>query len=109
MSDHTRHVLIQSFDEIRPSFLAAIDQIVAEMRPKMTSIPGFYPESVLACAHAFANPNMVRNQLLAINPDMLAKISASEIQDAHLASVAYLFSLALHELMRDQKGEVTQP
>lgn len=105
MSEATRHGLIRSFNDIRPSFLAAIDQIVAEMRPKLT-LPGFYPESVLACAHAFADPALVRSQLAAIQPDLI--ISDAEVTDAHLAATAYLLSLALHELMRNHE-EVPQP
>lgn len=105
MNDAARHGLIRSFDDIRPSFLAAIDQIVAEMRPKMT-LPGFYSESVLACAHAFADPTLVRSQLAAIQPDLV--ISDVEVTDAHLAATAYLLSLALHELMRKNE-EVPQP
>lgn len=102
MTDQTRHMLIHSFNDIRPSFLAAIDQIVAEMRPKLQTT-GFYPESVLACAHAFADPTLVRSQLAAIQPDLLGKITENELTDAHLASIAYLLSLALHELMRKQE------
>lgn len=97
MSD-IRDELIVSFNDIRPSFLAAIDQIVSEMRPKM-AIPGFYQESVLACARAFADSIMVRNQLAAIEPELVDRVTDDELMDAHLASVAYLFSLALHELI----------
>lgn len=108
MSGPTRNMLISSFDEIRPSFLAAIDQIVSEMRPKMQNTPGFYAQSVLACAYAFADPRTVRNQLAAIQPDLLNRVTDDELVDAHLASVAYLFSLALHELMRNNE-EVPRP
>lgn len=107
MSENVRLGLILSFHDIRPSFLAAIDQIVAEMRPKVIQ-PGFYAESVLACANAFADPSLVRDQLAAIAPEVLGRISEEELLDAHLASVSYLFSLALHELMRKQE-EVPQP
>lgn len=103
MSKVTRHTLIQSFDQVRPGFLAAIDQIVAEMRPKMQADPEFYPQSVIACAAAFAEPALVRQQLLAIEPDLMERITDDEVVDAHLASVAYLFSLALHELMRNHE------
>lgn len=103
LSPTARYALIHSFDEIRPSFLAALDQIVAEMRPKMLDIPGFYDESVRACADAFANSELVRYQLLSIQPDILDAVNGDELGDAHLVSVAYLFSLALHELMRNQK------
>lgn len=101
--DFPRMVFIQSFDDIRPSFLAAIDQIVSEMRPKVVGIPGFYSQSVLACAHAFADFPLIRTQLAEIAPEILPDISDKELFDAHLSLLAYLFSLSLHELIRNQK------
>ena len=102
MNSNSRDALIASFDDVRPSFLAAIDQIVAEMRPKM-SVPGFYQESVLICARAFADPSLVVEQMMAVEPGILDQVTEDDLVDAHLASVSYLFSLALHELINNQK------
>lgn len=103
MSEVIRQALIRSFDQVRPGFLAAIDQIVAEMRPKIQANPDSYPQSVIACAVAFAEPASVRQQLLSIEPELEGRITNEEIADAHLASVAYLFSLALHEMIRNHE------
>ena len=108
MSESTRLMLIESFDEIRPSFLAAIDQIVAEMRPQMLAKPDTYHQSLRTCAHVFSNPSLVRAQLAEIAPEVLATISQDEVVDAHLATISYLFSLILHEMIRNEK-EVIDP
>lgn len=108
MSAVTRYTLIQSFNEVRPSFLAAIDQIVAEMRPRLQSDTEAYEQSLIDCACAFAEPSLVRQQVLALQPDLAETLSENDLADAHLATVSYLFSLALHELMRAQKEELPQ-
>lgn len=104
--NNIRNELIVSFNDIRPSFLAALDQIIVEMRPKMDH-PGFYQGSVLACAQAFADSSMVRDQLTGIEPGIVDRVSDDELVDAHLASIAYLFSLTLHELINNPKRDVS--
>lgn len=98
----TRLAIIASFDEARPSFLAAMDQIVSEMRPLVNaqSAQGNYSDSVISCAAAFANTALVRSQLTAAVPDIVGNLTDAEIENAHLATISYLFSLALHEIMR---------
>ena len=99
----SRAELIGSFDDIRSSFLAALDQIVAEMRPAVLDTPGFYDESIVACALAFADPRLVRAQLFAINPDLMADVTDDEVAEAHLTTVSYLLSLAIHEMVRNHR------
>lgn len=99
MADMTRDQMILGFDSIRPSFLAALDQIIAEVRPKLTN-PGFYEASLLMCASAFADPALVREQLKAIDPGLVDALPDSELESAHVATLAYLFALTMHELMR---------
>jgi hypothetical protein len=108
-NDMTPQELVNSFDEIRPSFLAALDQIVAEIRPNVLGIPGYYTESVRACAESFADPAMIRDQINSVLPGLADALRPDEINGAHLTSVSYLFSLALHELMRNQTELPTHP
>lgn len=103
MGRYDHHELIQSFDKIRPSFLAAMDQIVAEMRPRLQAVPKTYSDSVRACAIAFAEPTLVKAQLLVVDPDIFSHLSEEEFETAHLATISYLFSLTLHELIRNGK------
>ena len=44
LSPATRESILQSFDGIRPAFLAALDQVIAEMSSLM-AIPGFQDQS----------------------------------------------------------------
>ena len=90
--------LITGFDDVRPTFLAAMDQIVVEMRPKIVG-PDRITESLISCAVAFSNFDLVRAQIMEADPSLLAELDDSQIAEAHLAAVAYLFSLALHELI----------
>lgn len=101
MASYDRYGLIQSFDEIRSSFLAALDQIVAEMRPRLQAVPKLYSDSVRACADAFAEPALVKAQLLAVDPDIFEHVSEDDFENAHLATISYLFSLTLHEMIRN--------
>lgn len=98
-----RHMLLASFDQSRAAFLASIDQVVAEVRPTLLTVPGYYPESILACASAFSSPELVRSQLEEINPGMLDEVPEEDLNQAHLLTVAYLFSLLLHETMRNHR------
>lgn len=90
--------LLVAFDAIRSSFLAAIDQIVAELRPRLAT-PGFYDSSLIGCAIAFSDTGMVREQLNRLDPELIASLPDDEIEDTHIVTIAYLFSLVLHELM----------
>ena len=101
MSENSRHALLASFDSSRSAFLASIDQIVAELRPVLLMMPGFYDDSVLACAGSFASRELVRSQLEEISPSLLDEVSEGDLAEAHLVTVAYLFSLMLHEAMRN--------
>lgn len=100
MGFYDHYELIQCFDEVRSSFLAALDQIVAEMRPRLQAVPKTYSDSVRACAAAFAEPALVKAQLQAVDPTILADISDDEFGKVHLATISYLFSLTLHEMIR---------
>lgn len=75
---------------------------MVEIRPKVLTIPGYYDESVRVCAETFADPEMIRDQINAIQPGLVAVLRPNEISSAHLTSISYLFSLTLHELMRNQ-------
>lgn len=103
MDESTRTGLVLAFDGIRASFLATIDQIVAELRPTLLTVPGYYDGSVRACAAAFADPELVRSQLLAISPEVGELMDAEEIADIHLITLAYLFSLSIHETIRNHQ------
>lgn len=104
----TRHDLIDSYDDIRSSFLAALDQIIVELRPRIKSLPGYYQESIRACAYAFSDPDLVAAQLSMIQPDILDGLHPDDLADAHLSAVAYLFSVALHELIRQPSATSTE-
>lgn len=103
MDGLARHALLCTFDRSRASFLAALDQIVVELRPALLEVPGYYEGSVLACASTFADAELVRRQLDEVSPDLLAHVSEVELAEAHLITVAYLFSLMLHEAIRNDR------
>lgn len=104
MNEATRHALLATFDKSRASFLASLDQIVAEVRPALLEVPGYYDGSVLACASAFASRELVRSQLEDISPDLLKDVADEDLNEAHLTTVAYLFSLMLHEAIRNDRA-----
>lgn len=108
MGLYDHYELIRCFDEIRSSFLAALDQIVAEMRPQLQAVPKTYSDSVCACAAAFAEPALVKAQLLSVDPTILANISEDEFSKVHLATISYLFSLILHETIRNTSKELPE-
>jgi len=109
VNEATRHALIATFDKSRASFLASLDQIVAEVRPALMEVPGYYDGSVLACASAFASRELVRSQLEDISPDLLDQVADDELHEAHLVTVAYLFSLMLHEAIRNDRMLPIEP
>jgi hypothetical protein len=103
MNDKMRMSLIQEFDEARPAFLAVLDQIVAELRPAILALPGFYEESIINCASVFADRQLVIDQLTKIHPGLINVISDAQIAEAHLTSICYLFSLVVHETVREHQ------
>lgn len=109
MNEPTRHALLATFDRSRAAFLASLDQIVAEVRPALLEVPGYYDGSVLACASAFASRELVREQLALVSPDLLDMVADEDLDEAHLVTVAYLFSLMLHETMRNDRSLPTVP
>lgn len=103
MNEATRHALLALFDQSRAAFLASIDQIVAEVRPILLNMPGYYDGSVVACANSFASRELVRSQLEDISPELLDGLADKDLNEAHLLTVAYLFSLMLHETIRNNR------
>ena len=109
MNEASRYALISAFDESRSAFLASIDQAIAEVRPTMLRTPEYYGASVVACANSFASRELVRDQLEAISPSLLDEVADEDLNDAHLVTVAYLFSLMLHEAIRNNNELPTIP
>lgn len=103
MNEATRYALLSTFDESRAAFLASIDQAIAEVRPTLLNTPDYYDVSVVACANSFASRELVREQLEAISPLLMDQVDEEDLNDAHLVTVAYLFSLMLHEAIRNNK------
>jgi hypothetical protein len=103
MDEASRHALLCMFDKSRASFLASLDQVVAEVRPALLEVPGYYDGSVLACASTFASRELVRGQLEEVSPGILDQVKPGELDEAHLLTVAYLFSLMLHEAIRNDR------
>jgi hypothetical protein len=103
MEEASRHALLCMFDKSRASFLASLDQVVAEMRPALLEVPGYYDGSILACASTFASRELVRSQLEEVSPGLLDQVEPHELDEAHLLTVAYLFSLILHEAIRNDR------
>lgn len=103
LDDESRLRLVCSFDEARPAFLAALDQMVSEIRPSMMRLPGFFTESLIHCAAAFSDAELVRDQLIRAQPELVGQVSDAEVADAHLLSICYLFSLTIHEMARNRQ------
>lgn len=97
---HFSQGLISSFDSRRASFLAAIDQVMADIRPTITKDPDSYRDSLLNCARAFSDAELTRSELMESDPKLADDVPDEDIYRAHLATVAYLFSLTLHEWVR---------
>jgi len=109
MGESRRHALLCAFDGSRAAFLASLDQAVAELRPALLEVPGYYEGSVLACASSFADRELVRGQLEEVSPGLLAQVAPGELEEAHLLTVSYLFSLILHEAVRNGRPLPTLP
>lgn len=107
LSDYSRGGMILTFHEIRTSFLAALDQVVAEMRTKISGKPDLHSDSLVLCALAFSDTEIVRRQLDAARPGILDDLEPGHVQDAHLASLSYLLSLILHELILRDSDDPT--
>lgn len=103
MGEAARYALLSTFDESRASFLASIDQAIAEVRPTLMGTPDFYDTSIIACANSFASRELVRTQLEEISPFLLDRVEDEDLNEAHLCTVAYLFSLMLHEAIRNNR------
>lgn len=95
----TRDVMVTQINDSRTPFLAAIDQVVVDIRQRLQEDPSDYEESLISCARMFADVNVMRDDIVASHPEM-AERPIETFQDAHMVSVAYLFSLAVHELAR---------
>jgi hypothetical protein len=109
MNEASKHALLSSLDKSRASFLATLDQTVAELRPAILEVPGYYEGSLLACASTFSSAALVRDQLEEVSPGLLDKVAPGELEEAHLMTVAYLFSLILHEAIRNDRSLPTLP
>lgn len=108
MGEAARYALLATFDESRSAFLASIDQAIAEVRPVLLGTPDYYDASVIACANSFASRSLVREQLEEISPSLLDQVDEADLNEAHLVTVAYLFSLMLHEAIRNSQ-ELPEP
>lgn len=95
----TRDVMVTQINDSRTPFLAAIDQVVADIRQRLRNDPDLYEESLVSCARMFADVTVMRDDIVASHPDMAEK-PIETFQDAHMVSVAYLFSLVVHELAK---------
>jgi len=109
MNEASRYALLLAFDESRAAFLASIDQAIAEVRPALLATANYYDVSVVACANSFASRKLVRDQLGAISPSLLAAVAEEDLNEVHLVTVAYLFSLMLHEAIRNNDELPTIP
>lgn len=107
MSALAREILIRTYDDTRAAFLASLDQVIAELRPRIMASSDVRTESIVACAQAFCSRELVRSQLEDIAPGLMDEISDQDLADAHLVTVSYLFALVIHEMMRNQQHPPT--